>query len=257
MFEGTPRIIDSCRSGSNETPGRFRRVRSIASAVTRSSRTSSGSTGAWSPRASSTSSATSAVISVSCSVTSRSSCSRSPAGSASSRASTSMFVRRLVSGVRSSCEASETSCRCERAESSSAPEHRVEGRGEPRELVLAVDVDPLGEVARLRDVLGGPRQPLHRREHGPRDEQPEGGGEPDPDEREGDQPALDSAEGAVDLLQRARHLHRVATTEWERQHADVCALDVRVLVERVDRSRRVRRRAPASRRAACRTHPAA
>ena len=32
-----------------------------------------------------------------------------------------MFVRRLVSGVRSSCEASETSCRCARAESSSAP----------------------------------------------------------------------------------------------------------------------------------------
>ena len=31
-----------------------------------------------------------------------------------------MFVRRLVSGVRSSCDASETSCRCARAESSSA-----------------------------------------------------------------------------------------------------------------------------------------
>ena len=32
-----------------------------------------------------------------------------------------MFVRRLVSGVRSSCDASETSWRCARAESSSAP----------------------------------------------------------------------------------------------------------------------------------------
>ena len=32
-----------------------------------------------------------------------------------------MFVFRLVSGVRSSCEASATSCRCARLESSSAP----------------------------------------------------------------------------------------------------------------------------------------
>ena len=32
-----------------------------------------------------------------------------------------MFVRRLVSGVRSSCEASATSCRCARLDSSSAP----------------------------------------------------------------------------------------------------------------------------------------
>ena len=43
-----------------------------------------------------------------------------PRGIASSRASTSMFVRRLVSGVRSSCEASATKRRWLRAESSSA-----------------------------------------------------------------------------------------------------------------------------------------
>src|SRR5688572_32625292 len=37
-----------------------------------------------------------------------------------SRWRTSTFVRRLVSGVRSSCEASAISCVCERSESSSA-----------------------------------------------------------------------------------------------------------------------------------------
>ncbi len=60
------------------------------------------------------------VISPSCSTTSDSSRSRSPGGSSRSLASTSMFVRRLVSGVRSSCDASATSCRCARVDSSSA-----------------------------------------------------------------------------------------------------------------------------------------
>ena len=95
-----------------------------------------------------------------------------------------MFVRRLVSGVRSSCEASETSWRCARAESSSASSIVLNVRGEPGELVLAAGVDPLREVACLRDVLGGPRQSLHRRERRPRDEEPEPGRQRDADQRD-------------------------------------------------------------------------
>ena len=63
----------------------------------------------------------SVVISPSCSTTSERSRRRSSAGSALSPASTSMFVRTLVSGVRSSCDASATSWRCALVDSSTAP----------------------------------------------------------------------------------------------------------------------------------------
>ena len=88
-----------------------------------------------------------------------SSCSRSSGASSFARARTSMFVRRLVSGVRSSCEASATSCRCARLELLERREHRVEARREPAELVVAGRgrLDPLREVARLGDVLASSR----------------------------------------------------------------------------------------------------
>ena len=119
---------------------------------------SSASVGRSSPRASSTSSATSDVISSSCATTSRSRRSRSsgrqPVGRA---ASTSMFVRRLVSGVRSSCEASATSCRwrcC--AESLERVEHRVEADAPSRPSSSSPRRPAIrcAEVARLGDVLG-------------------------------------------------------------------------------------------------------
>ena len=59
----------------------------------------------------------------------------------------SMFVRRLVSGVRSSCEASATSCRWARLESSSAASMVLKLVGEPAELVLAGRLDALGEIS--------------------------------------------------------------------------------------------------------------
>ena len=121
------------------TAGRLRRARSTASAATRSSRTSSGPRPArCSSRASSTSSPIERRHLARAARRRRaSSRSRSLRRQRSSRASTSMFVRRLVSGVRSSCEASATSWRCARAESSSAREHRVEARREPAQLVVA------------------------------------------------------------------------------------------------------------------------
>ena len=54
-----------------------------------------------------------------------------------------MFVRRLVSGVRSSCDASATSCALRARRLLEGGEHRVEARGEPAELVVARDLDPL------------------------------------------------------------------------------------------------------------------
>ena len=72
------------------------------------------------PRASSTTSPTSAVSSSSSSSRSRTRRVRSSGGRPFARASTCTFVRRLESGVRSSCEASATSCRWEATELSSA-----------------------------------------------------------------------------------------------------------------------------------------
>ena len=60
-----------------------------------------------------------------------------PEGACGRPASTSMFVRTLVSGVRSSCDASATSWRCARVDSSSAPSIVLKLDGEPTELVVA------------------------------------------------------------------------------------------------------------------------
>ena len=123
IVDGAPWTTDSSKSVSNSMPGRLRRVRSIASAATRSSRTSWPARPpprAW-PRARARSARRSARSSRRSARPGRaSSCSRVSGGSSFPRASTSMFVFRLVSGVRSSCEASATSCRCARLESSSA-----------------------------------------------------------------------------------------------------------------------------------------
>ena len=88
-----------------------------------------------------------------------------------------MFVRRLVTGVRSSCEASATSWRC--GDSSAAPssvEHRVEARRQPADLVVAAASirRPRSSVA---DVLGGLGQLGHRRDHRRENSAPERGRE--------------------------------------------------------------------------------
>ena len=114
-------IVDSSRSASISTSGRLRVVRSIASAATRSSRTSSELPAAAPRRARArSSSAISAVISPSCSTTSCSSCLRSSGASAplarehlDVRAQARQRRAQLVRGVG-------TSCRCARADSSSA-----------------------------------------------------------------------------------------------------------------------------------------
>ena len=77
------------------------------------------------------------------------------------RASTSRLVRSEVSGVRSSCEASATSRRCARWDVVERLEHRVERAGQARELVVAVALDPAGEVVGPGDVLGRVGQLRH------------------------------------------------------------------------------------------------
>ena len=90
---------------------------------------------------------------------------RAPAAEASARpASTSMFVRRLVSGVRSSCEASATSWRWARLDSSSAASIVLKLAASRRELVVAAGLDPLREVAGLGHALGRLGQAPHGRE---------------------------------------------------------------------------------------------
>ena len=99
-----------------------------------------------------------------CSTTSASRRWRSSSSSSPPASSTSMLVRRLVTGVRSSCEASATSWRWARTDSSSCRarlleplEHLVEAGRELADLVVGVDREALAEVVGLADQLGGVR----------------------------------------------------------------------------------------------------
>ena len=125
-----------------------------------------------------------------------------PPACSAARSRISMFVRTLVTGVRSSCEASATRRRCMRADSSSlctvsssAVEHRVEAGGQAAQLVAAPLVDALAEITRLGHVLHRRRQPAHRGQRGSRDEPAEQRRERDAAERQDheDQPQLDRA----------------------------------------------------------------
>ena len=83
-------------------------------------------------------------------------------GPSSEACSSSRFAITLVSGVRSSCEASATNSRCfciarrARPRRSSAREHLVQGAGQLADLVLDCRLrHPPGGVARRRDLAGG------------------------------------------------------------------------------------------------------
>ena len=77
------------------------------------------------------------------------------AGRGPACASRSRLVRSEVSGVRSSCPASATSWRCRSRDAASAIEHRVEGAGQPGDLVVALD-------RQRPQVLGLGRSPRRR-----------------------------------------------------------------------------------------------
>ena len=79
---------------------------------------------------------------------------------------------------------------------SSAREHRVEARAEPRQLVVAVHLDPLPEVLRLGHELRLTRQPPHRRHGGARDERADQRRDDDAAQRDEDQDESGSGRAA-------------------------------------------------------------
>ena len=143
-----------------------------------------------------------------------------------------MFVRRLVSGVRSSCEASATSCRCAPTDCSSVAEHRVEARRRagrarrgPRPRSRRLEVvrrgDVLGRVARAGARARAPR--ARRR----------AGGDGERDAARGDEhhQQREPVQRVVDLLRAARstwtaspgRAARVRTRTWTPSHRRVVA----------------------------------
>jgi hypothetical protein len=138
-----------------------------------------------------------------------------------------MFVRRLVSGVRSSWEASAT---LRAGGVLQRREHRVEAGGEAAQLVVAADVDAARQVARVRHVLRRLREALHGRERRAGDHEPERGGQADPAERDEQEDGAQARERVVDLGQGARHLSGEPRRERDREDPDVDALDVGVAV---------------------------
>ena len=98
---------------------------------------------------------------------------RSSSGRRSASSSTWMLARRLAIGVRSSWLASATRWRCASADCSSASSVALKLRAEARELVLALDLQPLRQVGirgqrlglarEARDRAPAPRAPRCRR----------------------------------------------------------------------------------------------
>ena len=124
------------------------------------------------------------------------------------RRSTDRFVRRLVSGVRSSWPASCTRRCCSARDNGERVEHPAERRPETAHLVAAgaghLDIEPTGRP----DVLGRLRQPPHRCGHRAGDQPAHGrrgnGHQEDQDERA----LANVVEHGIDLVEPAGDLHR-------------------------------------------------
>ncbi len=139
-----------------------------------------------------------------------------------------MFVRRLVSGVRSSWEASATSCRCARIDSSSAPSIVLKlpasrASSSPPETSIRLErsrVSATSSVARVSRRTGTSTARVTAR--------PSAGRQPDPEQRDRDQQPAEPPERAVDALDRADDLDRDAVRVAERVHPDRDPVRVRV-----------------------------
>ncbi len=139
---------------STATSGRFLRARSTASATSRSRRTSSGSTDELlGPRELDELGDERRHLAELLDDVARAAARARRAGACCRPASTSMFVRTLVSGVRSSCDASATSWRCARVDSSRAASIVLKLAASRLSSSLPVDLDPLREVLGLGHSL--------------------------------------------------------------------------------------------------------
>ena len=153
-----------------------------ASCTSRSRRSGSRGAGSWSPRASSARSPTRSVSSCSCTSTSSTRTERSSALSSSTRRITSRLVRRLVSGVRSSWEASSTSWLWARRDDSSASSRRLKVRRRRPSSSGPPGREPARDVGRLGQVLDGVGERVERDQRGAGHQPAEDDGEQDADE---------------------------------------------------------------------------
>ena len=111
-------------------------------------------------------------------------------------------------------------------------EHRVEALREAPDLIFARGLDPVGEVLRAGDVLGGLGQALDRRHRGAGDEPSEQRGQRDPADVEQHQDQAQARERAVHVGQRLGELGGIAVRYGLAEDAQVDAVGARVLEER-------------------------
>jgi hypothetical protein len=79
------------------------------------------------------------------------------------------------------------------------PEHRVETRSQPAQLVRPFHLDAFREVLGLRDPLDGGRETRNGSQRRPRDDEPQSGGDHDSAERDEHQEDADPVERLLDL----------------------------------------------------------
>ena len=148
---------------------------------------------------------------------------RSSSGSRSASSSTWMLARRLAIGVRSSWLASATRWRCASTELLERVERRVEAARQARELVLALDLEPLREVGVGGQRLGAAGEARDGRERRARDDAPSTAASRMPTPPDGEHDEQQLAQRVVDLRQRPRDLHGAAIAEPDGEHAQVHA----------------------------------
>ena len=102
-------------------------------------------------------------------------------------------------------------------------ERRVEAGGEPGELVLAVDLEPLGEVGVGRERLGAAGEARHRRKRGARHHAAEHAASTMPAPPTSEQDEQELPQRLVDLRQRPRGLYGARGPGADGEHAQVRA----------------------------------
>ncbi len=110
-------------------------------------------------------------------------------------------------------------------------EHRVEALRETSDLVFPGGLDPVGEIPRAGDVLGGLGQALDRRHRRAGDESSEQCGQRDPADVEQHEYQAQARERAVHIGQRLGELGGIAVRYGLAEDAQVDAVGARVLEE--------------------------
>ena len=111
-------------------------------------------------------------------------------------------------------------------------EHRVEARGQARQLVGPEDFDPTRQVAGGDDVLGCPGEPADGGHRGPGDQPAGPPGQSHPSQGEQDQRQPQAVQRPIDLIERPGELDGQTRADPGRQDAHVQSGDHRVLEER-------------------------